>query len=209
MENKEIIEKKFNELNDLMLDPNMDRIFNLANYAINAYLHPNNQKETNILNAAIINATVIDIKYPEYHVFDDGELTENLTLNLTLEEYYNTYNSLLTSFCHKVLAFALSIQNNCPNNNKYYEELLLAKNALLAFDYNNMLSGLLNPKLESIFQKDLTLMKEIVKYLDSGKINVATILISLKDYRKLYPDNKVSVFESLQRLTGNMQNIRK
>ena len=200
MLNKEYekIYDKFLEVDDLIVDKNIGKIMELAAEATDAYLHPKNSKLLKQLSCDLSSIIALDIKYPKYYVFEDEDLSSDLSINIILENYYNAYKKLLIVVCNNIISFAIAICNGSQDKDNLYKKFKLGQEALIAFNYDNMLSGLLNIKSLDMYKKDISLINEVNKYLSGEKINSAVMIFTFKDYRGLWPANKVRIYEEVK-----------
>ena len=192
---------KFKEADNKIIDESMQKVIDLAYYATNAYSHPNYPSFQSALKVKLYSILALDIKYPNYYVFDDKELVDDYDLNLTLEKYYNVYNILLTSTCKSIIAFANAVSENLPNVEECYEKYLLGTKSLEAFNKWDMVIGLLNHNSYETYLKDVSLMDLVCGYLNTGTINYSKVLFDLKDYRGLWPANKMSIYEQIKEIS--------
>ena len=146
--------------------------------------------------------TPLDIEWPPYYLVSRHEFSEDMSVNKEIEEAINLYFKLVKDFCESTIHFANTILDYKTNQKALYERILLIKKGLEAFDLPEMVSGLVSSFSNKTFKKDLSLMRILSSYLDTGMINKWE-MEKLGGYPKIYPWSRIEVYQRLSAIQNS------
>lgn len=197
----ETLERIQKDLDEVLPREYLNKITYLYYQSLDLYIH--NSKSTYNEVFKCYNIIPHYVKWSYYRV-QRNTLANDIMISKDLEEVINLYILLFKKFSEIVKEFARDLMLKKKGLKTYYDDtllykdLLLVKNSISAFNPEKMAVGLLNPISYESFKEDLSLMRAVYMYLDSGLVNKWEI-DKLKGYKtRLWPLSKIEIYHTLE-----------